>query len=71
MADYDDHKGAFSSFFTHGHNISIFFGIENYFIWAIKMRFSLGGLQAIGLIKADLLRNTNGNFSAANVKLTG
>lgn len=34
--------------------------------------FSLGGLQAgLGLIEADPPRTVNGNFSAANVKLTG
>ena len=71
MADYDDHAGVLSTSSAHGHNIPILLGIENYSIWATRMRFSLGGLQAVGLIDADPLRIGNGGFFAANVKLTG
>lgn len=71
MADYDDHAGVFSTSSVHGHNIPIFLGIENYSIWATRMRFSLGGLQAVGLIDADPPRIGNGGFSTANVRLTG
>lgn len=35
------------------------------------MRFSLGGLQALSLIYTDPPRLVTGNFSAANIKLTG
>lgn len=35
------------------------------------MCFSIGGLQALALIETDLSRTTNGNFSTANVRLTG
>ncbi len=34
------------------------------------MRFSLGGLQAVGLIDTDPPRIGNGGFSTANVGLT-
>lgn len=71
MAEYDDHAGVSSTSSTHGHNISILLEIENYSIWATRMRFSLGGLQAIELIDADLPRIGNGGFSAANVRLIG
>lgn len=71
MADYDDHAGASSTSSAHGRNIPILLGIENYSIWATRMRFSLGRLQAVGLIDADPPRIGNGGFSAANVRLTG
>lgn len=73
MADHDEHEGASYSSFALGYNIPNFLGIENYSICATRMRFPLGGLQAVGLIEADPPRtaNRNGNFSAANVKLTG
>ncbi len=54
-----------------GHNIPILLRIENESIWETRMRFSLGGLQAVGLINADPPRIANGSFYAANVKLTG
>lgn len=72
MADQDNHgKASSSSSSAHGHNILILFGIEDYSIWATRMRFSLGGLQAVGLIDADPPQTTNGNFSLTNVRLTG
>lgn len=71
MADHKEHQGTSSSSSSYGHNIPILLGIENYSIWATRMRFSLGGLQALGLIKANPPQTINGNFSAANVKLTG
>ena len=64
MADYEEHPGTSSL-------SSSLLGIENYSIWATRMRFSLGDLQALGLIEADSPRTVNGNFSAPNVKLTG
>lgn len=36
-----------------------------------RMRFSLGGLQALGLIETVLPRIADGNFSAPTAKLTG
>ena len=71
MADYDDHAGVLSTFFAYGDNILILLKIENYSIWATRMQFSLGGLQAIGLIDTDPPRIGNRDFFAANVKLTG
>lgn len=71
MADHKEHPGTSSSSSGHGHNIPTLLGIENYSIWASRMRFSHGGLQALGLIEADPPRTVNGNFSAPNVKLTG
>lgn len=35
------------------------------------MRFSPGGLQALGLIETGLPRNADGNFPAPTAKLTG
>lgn len=70
MADYDKHPGTSSSS-GHDYNIPILLGIENYSIWATRMRSSLGGFQALALIGADPPRVANGNFSAANVKLMG
>ncbi len=71
MADYDDRAGVSSTSSAHGHNIPILLEIENYSIWATRMRFSLGGLQAVGLIDADQPRISNRGFSTANVRLTG
>ncbi len=71
MADYDDHAGVSSTSSAHGHNIHILLGIENYSIRAIRMRFSLGGLQAVGQIDADPPRIGNRGFSPANVRVTG
>lgn len=71
MADHEEHPGTSSSSSGHGHNIPILLDIENYSIWATRMRFSLGGLQAFGLIEADPPRTVNGIFSVPNVKLTG
>lgn len=70
MADYANHGGAFFSSSAHGYNILIFLGIKNYSIGTTKMHFSLKALQAIRFIEADPLQIANGNFSAANVKLT-
>lgn len=71
MANNEDYPGASSSSSGHGHNIPILLGIENYSIWATRMRFPLGGLQALALAETDPSRTVNGNFSAPNVKLTG
>lgn len=71
MADYKDLPNTSSSSTTQGQNISILLGIENYSIWASRMHFSLGGLQALSLIDTDPPRLVTGNFSAANIKLTG
>lgn len=71
MADHDNHGGAFFFSSAHGHNILIFFGIMNYSIGATKIRFSLKKLQVVRFIDTDLPQIANGNFSAANVKLTG
>lgn len=71
MADYDDYKRVSFSSSTHSHNILILFGIENYSIWVIRMRFSFGNLQAVRLIKADPPRAANRSFLIASVKLTG
>lgn len=70
MADYDEHPGTSSSS-RHAHIIPILLDIEKYSIWATRMRFSLRGLQALALVDANPPRVANGNFSAANVKLTG
>lgn len=71
MTDHDEHAGLSSTSSAHGHNIPILLGIENYLIWAIRMRFSLGILQAVGLIDTDPPRIGNEGFSAANMRLTG
>ena len=71
MADYDDHAGVSSTSSAHGHNIPILLGIENYSIWATRMRFSLDRLKAVGPIDADPPRIGNGSFSEANVRFTG
>lgn len=36
-----------------------------------RMRFSLGGLQALGLIETDPPQTADGNLSAPQAKLTG
>lgn len=71
MADYEDPPNTFFSFTIHGQNIPIFLGIENYSIWAFRMRFFLGVLQALSSIDTDPPRLVTENFLAANIKLTG
>ena len=71
MADYKDPPNISSSSTIHGQNIPIFLGIENYSIWASRMRFFLSGLQALALIDVDLPRLVTGNFLATNIKLLG
>lgn len=69
MASYDGPSSTSSSF-THGQNIPIL-GIENYYMWATRMRFSFCDLQVLVLKDADPPRLAVEKFSAANIKLTG
>lgn len=71
MVDLEENLGTSSSSTIYGHNISVLLVIENYSIWATRIRFSLGDLQALALIETDPPQIANGNFSAANVNLTG
>lgn len=51
--------------------IPILPGVEYHSSFNTRMPFSLGGLQALGLIETDLPRTADGNFSAPKAKLTG
>ena len=53
MANLEENLGTSFSSTSYGHNIPVLLGIENYSIWATRMRFSLGGLQALAIIEPD------------------